>query len=313
MSASVRWAVWIVAAIGLGLAAAWLLEDRGPLEQRVLSRAPADSAIVGYAELEPLRESDLLGRLVRERLFDSAGIAIVEPDVDAVAVAVASDEIIGLAAGRFPLALVRRYLEQNGATCPAALDEQACSAPTSGGFLSIRGLEPGLLGVTNGPRGDGADRLAAASGGDPRLAARARAALDGGALVWMAIDPRRLAETMSDPPEGWINLSLVARALLSAQQAALDLEDDEDRDAVRATLHAECGSAEDAEELGKMLESLNGLLVAALRTSSAESSQSWARALDSGFTQEAEQTQATAAWLLPEELLRESIELELDR
>ena len=47
-------------------------------------------AIVGYAELDALRQSNLLGRLVRERLVDSAGLAMVEPDVDAIAVAVGS-------------------------------------------------------------------------------------------------------------------------------------------------------------------------------------------------------------------------------
>ena len=312
MSASVRWAGWTAAAILLGLALAWLLEDRSPLEQRVLSRIPADAAIVGYTELEPLRQSDVLGRLVREQVLRSAGATVVEPDVDAIAFAVGADEIVGLAAGRFPFTLVRRYLEQNGGTCPAALDEAACSVPTMGGFLSIRGLESGLLAITNGTRQDGADRLATAPGADPALAARAREALDGGALIWFSIEPRRLAEVMSDPPEGWVNLSLVARALLSAQRAALDLEDDLERDAVRATLRAECGSEADAEELRKMLESLNGLLVAALKTSKSESSQAWARALDDFLPESAGRT-TSASWLLPADLLQASIETEVGR
>jgi len=295
------------------LAAAWLVDRRGPLEQRVLSRVPAGSAIVAYAELDALRGSDLLGRLVRDRLRGSAGLALVEPDVEAVAVAVGRDEIVGLAAGSLPFALVRSYLERQGASCPAPLDEAACSMPATGGFLSIRGLEPGLLGVTNGPRRDGADRLAAAGAADADLALHAKGSLDAGALVWAAIDPRLLAETMSDPPEGWINLSLVARALLSARRASLDLRDHPQGNAVRATLRAECDSAEDAVELGKMLESLSNLLAAALKTSDVASSRAWAHALEERFEKETSGTSAAVHWLLPADLLREAIDSGLDR
>lgn len=245
--------------------------------------------------------------------MQSAGLALVEPDVDAIAVAVGPDQIVGLAAGRFPFSLVRRYLEQQGGSCPAALDEEACSLVTPGGYLSIRGLDAGVLGVTNGPRADAANGLATAAASAPRLAARARAALDGGALVWMSIHPQRLAETMSSPPEGWINLSLVARALLSASEASLDLQDDEQRHTVRATLRAACASEEDAVELSKMLESLNGLLVAALGMSKSESSQAWAAALEQDFDVQSADNSATASWSLPENLLREAIELELGR
>jgi hypothetical protein len=309
-----RWAGWTALAVLAGLAAAMLLERRGPLEQRVLSRVPAGASIVGYAELGPLRDSKLLGRLIRERLLRSAGLSLVEPDVDAIAVAVGADEIVGLAAGRFPFALVRRYLEQQGARCPAPLDERACALATSGGFLSIRGLAPGLLGVANGPRADAADELAGDRlAADPRLAARARAALDAGVLVWVSIDPRRLAETMSDPPEGWINLSLLARALLTADSASLDLEDEPDGTAVRATLRAACPAQADAVELAKMLESLNGLLAAALGMGGSQRSQAWARALDEGFLAETHDKTAAASWSLPGDLLRESIELELGR
>ena len=313
MSSSARWAGWILLAALIGLAAAILLEDRAPLEQRVLARAPAGASIVAYAEIAPLRTSDLLGRIVRERLLALAGLSLVEPDIDAVAVALGSDRIVGLAAGRFPLSLVQRYLEKNGGTCEGDVDEQACSLPTPRGFLSIRGLDSGLLGVVNGPRANGADSLASAGPGDPHLAMRARAALDGGALVWVSIDPKRLAETMSDPPKGWINLSLVARALLSANQASLELEDDEVKNGVRLMLTAGCGSVRDAEELSKMLESLNGLLVSALRMGTSRRNRAWAAALETDFSAASDDRDVVAEWLLPAGLLEESIELELGR
>ncbi|MEZ5397673.1 MAG: hypothetical protein R2724_33535 [Bryobacterales bacterium] len=252
LSAKVRWGLWVALAVAIGIGLAMLLERREPLENRVLESAPSDASVVLYTELAPLRKSDTLGRLVRQRLSAASGLAMVEPDVDALALAVGTDEIVGLAAGRFPLSLVRRYLEQNGAACPAALDERACALPAvhSGNLVSIRALDSGLLGVTAGPRPDGADRLAAAATFGPELAARARAALDGGALVWIWIEPRRLADTMSDPPEGWINLSLIARALLSAQDASLSLRDGANA-TVDATLEAQCNSSADAEELAK--------------------------------------------------------------
>ena len=80
MSLSVRWAGWTLLAVLIGLAVAMLLEERGPLERRVLARVPEGAAIVGYAELDALRQSNLLGRLVRERLVDSAGLAMVESE-----------------------------------------------------------------------------------------------------------------------------------------------------------------------------------------------------------------------------------------
>jgi hypothetical protein len=277
------------------------LERRVSLPERVLTRTPSDASIVAYAELDALRASDLLGRILRESLGRAAGFSLIEPDVDAIAVAVGSDEIVGLAAGRFPLALVRRYLEQQGATCPSALDERACSLPSGdyGGYVSIRGLEAGLVGVTTGPHPDSADRLAANVASGAVLAAEARGALEAGALVWISIDPRRLADTMSDPPEGWINLSLVARALLSAQRASLDLRDDEEREAVRATLTATCGSASDAAELSKLLESLNKLAVTALRSGGAEEDHAWADALWEGFSSRSRDREMTAEWSLP--------------
>ncbi len=312
-SSRARWALWTLLAALLGLGAAVLLERRGPLEQCVLSHAPAEASIVAYAELELLRDSNVLGRLVRERLMASAGLRLVEPDVDAVAVALGSDEIVGLAAGRFPLGLVRRYLEDNGASCPAALDERACSLSTPGGLVSIRGLGDGLLGATLGPRPASADRLVAASVHGTGLAEAARAALDRGALVWMKIDPRRLAETMSDPPDSWVNLSLVARALLSASEASLELEDAPEGGAVTATLRAECASEADAAELARMLESLSALAAHALRRSASERSRAWANALAEGFHAEPQQTRTAASWQLPAALLEESVELELGR
>lgn len=285
-----------------------LLERRGPLEQRVLGRAPSDASAVLYAELAPLRKSATLGRLVRRRLSAARGLAMVEPDVDALAFAVGADEIVGLAAGRFPTSLVQRYLEQNGASCPAALDEQACALTPEGthNVVSIRALDAGLLGVTAGPRPDGADRLAQAATFGPELAARARTALDGGALVWVWIEPRRLAETMSEPPEGWVNLSLIARALLGAQDVSLSLRDGVNA-TVDATLEAECSSDADADELAKMLESLNGLGRTALRSSRSESSQAWAQALETGFSVRSDGEKAIARWQLPEALLEKAI------
>ena len=310
MSATARWALWIAVAAGAGVALAIFLDRREPLAERVLARAPRDASITVYAELDPLRKSDVLGRLLRERLIGAGGFSIVEPDIDALAVTVGSQEIAGIAAGRFPASLVRRYLEQQGAICPGPLDERSCSLPgANGGQLSIRALGAGLIGLVHGPRPDGADALAPSPSSVDGRAAKARAALDGGALVWIEIDPRRLAETMSDPPEGWINLSLIARALLSAEEAAVLLRDG-DGGAIEATLQARCASAADATELEKMLESLNKLAAAALRTGQSERNHEWARTLEEGFSSRSEAEAVTARWLLPEQILEESLRSE---
>jgi hypothetical protein len=310
MSATARWALWIALAAGAGIVAAVFLDRGEPLAERVLARTPPDASITAYAEMDSLRQSDVLGPLLRERLLGAGGFSIVEPEVDALAVAVGSREIVGVAAGRFPAALVRAYLEQKGAICPGPLDESACSMPGAyGGYLSLRAVGPGLVGLVHGPRPNAADDLAGTEAGAAGLAGAARAALDEGALVWIRIEPRRLAETMSDPPEGWINLSLIARALLSAEEAAVLLRDG-DEGAVEATLRARCGSATDAEELAKMLESLNKLAAKALSASSDQRSQEWAGVLEDGFRSEASANDVTVRWRLPAEVLERAFRSE---
>jgi hypothetical protein len=113
---------------------------------------------------------------------------------------------------------------------------------------------------------------------------------------------------MSDPPEGWINLSLVARALLTATHASMTLRDSGEERAVEARLEAVCGSEADAAELAKVLESLNELAATALRSGSAKENQDWARALNEGFLAESRGRAVTARWLLPEDLLTEWLE-----
>jgi hypothetical protein len=311
-STGLRWAGWIGLAAALGLAAAIWFDRSEPLAERVLSWAPDDASIVAYTELEPLRESEMLGRLVHERLLESAELSIVERELDAIAVAVGSDEIVGLAAGSFPVSLVQRHLESSGAICPAALDEQACSMPAGkrGGYLSIRALDSGLIGLTNGPRPTAAAGLVATGSNSDAWAAEALGALESGALVWISIEPRKLAETMSNPPEGWINLSLVARALLPAQTASVTLRDDREKSGIDAKLEAVCGSAADATELAKVLESLNKLAATALRSGSSEESHAWARALDEGFSSEGHAQAVTARWRLPEALVAKWLDAE---
>ena len=132
------------------------------------------------------------------------------------------------------------------------------------------------------------------------------AVLAGLAIALAALFFIVLAETMSEPPEGWVNLSLIARALLGAQDASLSLRDGVNA-TVEATLEAECSSDADADELAKMLESLNGLGRTALRSSRSESSQAWAHALETGFSVHSDGEKTIARWQLPEALLEKAI------
>lgn len=272
---AVGWGVWL-----------WL---KTPVEERLMAALPDDQALYIYADATRLRKSSLFGPRLAQILGERpATYQLVARQFEAAAASVGSQTVYLVAAsGALPEAMLRRSLADLGATCTAPLDESACELEGVG----VRMLDGGLVALANGPEPKGS------VGGVVGLAERAGAAVgEGEALVWMAIDPVRFAELMRDPPAGWINLSLIARALIRAQVVELTLSESEDGKIV-LRLNATCINFEDATELEAMLGDLNRFGAAALRKAGIRGWPEGLETMEAGV--EGARTEAT--WQLPPE------------
>ncbi len=309
----------VVAAGVLAAAAAGLFWSRfvaDPAEVRLLRSLPSGQAVYAYFDAGRLRRSRLLGPRIEQVFFGNPARRLMAEQLEAGALAVGADTVYVVLAAAVPEPWLRDYLDELGADCAQPLDEAACrtplpdttsadatsadtSAADASAALSVRLLAGGVVGVANGPAPNAADSLAALSGaGSLALAAPAAEAIAAGALAWVEIDPPRLAAVMRNPPQGWINLSLVARALIHAQQVRLTLWETGD-DLLLLRLQA---SSDDAEELARLLEGLNRFGAAALRKGGSAETKLWARALES-FAITPNDNGVVARWSLDIELL----------
>jgi len=256
---------------------------RTPVEERLMAALPGNQALYVYADAARLRESSLFGPRLAQILGERpATYQLVARQFEAAAASVGSQTVYVVAApGALPEAMLRRSLADLGADCEEPLDESSCAVEG----VAVRMLDGGLVALASGPEPQGE------VGGVAGLAERAAAAIsEERALVWMAIDPGEFAELMRDPPEGWINLSLIARALIRARAVELTLSETGDgRIALR--LNATCGNAEDAKELKAMLGDLNRFGAAALRKAKIRG---WPESLETMHaTVDGERTEAT--------------------
>ena len=283
--------VLVAAAVGVGW---WLGRPR--LERRLLERLPERQAIHAYLDVAAVRRSPVLSRWI-ETAAPEADLGLAGEFVRGAAVGVGEDQIAVVFGGAFNEAALKAYLEREGVDCPGSLRDAACAvyADATGGFLSLRLLDTGVAAVVNGPSREGANRLVTVGGGAGRLAEPAREALGRGAVVWASIDPARLDAVMRNPPEGWVNLSLVARALQHAETAYLTLTPA--GDAVVARLEADAADEADAAELGKVLEGLNDFSKAMLKRYGDIDQTAWTAALDT-FRLESEARTVRVEWTI---------------
>lgn len=270
------------------------------LESRLLGSLPADQALHLYVDAERIRGSAVLAPLVERLLAGGPEWALAFGEIEAAAVSTGGEEVTLVAAGRFPEPLLRRYLIARGADCPSRLSERACAAETDegSGYLSLRLLDFDLLAAVRSADPAAADRLvdpAAATAAE--LAPRARQALEDGAAAWMSINPPRFLELMREPPQGWVNLSLIARALLHAREAYFSIADGDGEEGgeLRLLLEAGCRSAADAEQLRAMLADLSKFAKAAFEMGGTEKNRVWSAALGS-LELNVEGTQVRALW-----------------
>ena len=287
-------AVAIVVLIVGGLGLWRLLREPAPV--RLMRSLPSGQAAYLYFDAQRLKDSRLVGPRFDELFADRVAPGLLADRVEAGAAAIGADTVYLVLAADAPESLLRGSLEDLGADCARPLDEAACAAPGQAlsGMLSVRLLSGGVIGVANGPTASAADGLAAISGGGAaRLAEPARAAVSDGALLWMDVDPARLAAVMDDPPEGWINLSLIARALITADQARFTLSEEADG-GLELLLRAE---TDEGAELVRVLEGLNKFGAAALGKGRSESSRRWGAALGS-FRAEETDGGVEARWVV---------------
>jgi len=289
----------VAAAVLLAVAAAflgWRL-GRPSLVERLLSRLPARQAIHAYVDMAAVRRSETLRSWI-EAAAPEADLGLAGELVRGAALSVDQDQIALVFGGAFNETALQAYLEREGVDCPGSLRDASCAvyADETGGYLSLRMLGPGGAAVVNGPSREGANRLVALGDSTAaRLAEPAREALSGGAVVWASIDPVLLDEAMRDPPEGWINLSLVARALQHAETAYLTLTPADG--AVFARLEARAADEAEAAELGKVLEGLNDFSKAMLERYGEADLARWQGALDT-FRLETDGATVRVAWTI---------------
>lgn len=274
--------VWTAVAAALLIAAgAWLFTRREPAELRLLRSLPSGQAVYVYFDADALRRSRLLSPHFEKALGASRSHRLLADQVEAGAAAIGLDTIYVTLAAAAPEPLLRGYLADLGADCRRPVNEAACAIPLedSPGALSVRLLPGGVIAVANGPSTSAADSMAAVSaGGASELAEPAAEAVKFGALAWIEIDAPRLAAVMRDPPEGWVNLSLIARALINARRIRLTLTEPDAAETLALTLTAD---ADEPEELAKMLEELSRFGAAALRKGRSRESALWASSLES--------------------------------
>ncbi len=292
----------ILVAVLLAMLAAsvgyWWSRPRPSGLEQLLGALPAEQALIAYIDVPAVRQAKTLGPWLDAKLAEQDDALPLAAGVRGVSVAVGAQAIYLATALDLSEAAAVSYLAQRRAGCAEPLDQEACvTVAPSGGNLSMRLLDDNLLGIAHSSDPAAADRLGQGSAVSESDLAAAQESLDGGALVWAGIDPRRLEAVMRNPPEGWVNLSLVARALGPAQKAQLTLR--ETGAAVVMELLADCGDPDSATELESVLGGLNKMAGALMASSSDQGP--WRQVVGS-FQARSSGNEVTAAWTLPAEL-----------
>ena len=240
----------------------------------LFSQLPRDQAVLLYLDVEGLRSLPGLSQIIAAEpdgsgpfrgINNDLGID-ASRDVDSLAASIGTATLTLAVTGNFNHSRIEQYLSQKGASCSALLGGLEC-AQESERTTYIVWLDPAqqnFLVVSSGPSFEAIRELR--SSREPNsagLASDMRAGIGSSGFLWLAIDPRRLGVAMRDPPEHWINLSLLANALQHSHRAVAHvglLADGQ----IEFRLQALCSSAEEAEKQSSLLKGLFSFAAAAL-------------------------------------------------
>ena len=240
----------------------------------LFSQLPRDQAVQLYLDVEGLRSMPGLAQIIAAgpngtgpfgRINSDLGID-VSRDVDSLAASMGTATLTLAVTGNFNRPRIQQYLAQKGASCSALLGGLEC-AQESEGTAHIVWLDPAqqnFLAVSNGPSLEAIRELRSSRESNPAaLASEMRAGIASSGFLWITIDPQRLGVAMRDPPEDWINLSLLANALQRSHRAVAALGPLADGQ-IEFRLQALCFSAEEAEKQSSLLKGLFSFAAAAL-------------------------------------------------
>lgn len=258
--------------------------------QELLRQVPAEAAVLAFIDVPGLTEE-----AANASVDLPWSIGLAPNRLDAISVALTADhELHAAAGGDFSASLIDALLAFQGSQCEASVGVAPCAVDLGNGPILLRVVRSGTLVTTT------ADALNTSSSAVFN-SDEVRAALSGGALIWAAIDPQLLAAAMEDPPAGWLNLQIFARALELAHTAYLTVNPLEG-DNVLLRIEAHCDSA-DSEQLEQVLTGLNDMSLALLSRDPVGVEQ-WAPILES-FESSRQAETVRVEWTLPTERLAE--------
>ncbi|MCY4585478.1 MAG: hypothetical protein OXB98_05510 [Bryobacterales bacterium] len=281
------------------------------LPGRLFPLLPGNHALYAYADIEAMREGDLLSDAASMpgwELIDRRGhfaeyrVFFSEAGVTGAALSVGEHELRAVLSGRFSAAELMAHVERRGGHCEDRPVSFTCSVDSSEAGIRLRLPGDNLLEIVDrAPR-----TVEPADPGDAAfLAAAARQGIREGAVLWVALRPSHLEAVMKDPPRDMVNLSLFARALRQAPWAYLTLGYGREASSLRLQLQAFTETPEDAQEMHGVLSGLNEFAAAmADRRSSDDGADPWGPVLRSAdFAQQG--ATVRALWQIDLALLRD--------
>jgi hypothetical protein len=171
-------------------------------------------------------------------------------------------------------------------------------------------LGDGQLGIATAPSREQLPKFEVPGGeGAAAVAQQARRRPVEGSAAWIFINPPALEAAMEDPPPGWVNLTLFARAFASAREAFVIISEapsESGAGEIHIFLRADCASAAEAEQLQSLLASLNRFAAAAINMGKSEQEHSpWSAVLsDSRFVQTGDVVEGL--WVVPLPLIMQA-------
>jgi len=302
-----RWWVSLLAGALLAAYLVWRFLYPSPAAS-LFQYLPRDHAVHAYVDSGRILSSPAARRFLAEGdgmpagLREAARLLSAESaEAEAIAFSLGEGVIRMAARGPFSEPQLVQALRGQGAACPA-LRGAVCTVPSTeaGRELAVTLWSDDLLAAAD--RKQSGQDLIPPEHGAGALAEEAPKQLAGGAYVWAVIDPPALDRVMRDPPESWINLTVVARSLVHSERAYLSLEPGVQ--GLELLLEAPCANEEKAQKLYSLLTGLNQFLAAAAGMGEPESSQGpWPRVLrPPQFTQRG--ATVHVRWLLDAETLR---------
>jgi hypothetical protein len=211
------WLAFIVAAAGIALAY-YILRPQYRTAQSLVRLLPRSDAVLFYADVDALRQSEFLGRLQGakgledpeyRRFVHETGFSY-ERDLDALAVVSLPNQIFATLRGKFDWRRLSEYARRQGGTC----HNTYCQVPTSthGRWLSFFPIRSGVMGLSMSSDPSAAYQLLPRRGA-PEIQTPSYPA-------WVTL-PRRL---LDDPKSLAPGAQLFATALSSATQVTLGIE-----------------------------------------------------------------------------------------